>query len=599
MPLLTTGAGNTMSEAVLAPIAAHRGRSASARLKRNRLNPLEALERGFALFQSTFTREAWRYYAGASPLVLCFIPMWVVDGQIRISDGALLMQAVLLAGAYLLRAWMVAGYMQHVRERAFGVAVSKPAGVAAQAAATGRLLAWKITLSAAALATLPTVAAASWFYSACQFASLEAQEDLSERHSFGGCLSLATQWFGGGLLLFLMLFPLWIAVWFNGFILAILLPALLHSIFGVNTLLSTQMGIYALLQSSAFWLSLFAGAWLALDPVVKCTYVAVYQHLRSRREGDDLRAALASLPREQQKKAEFITSSGPGRRAMIGSLIVLATILLGSAQMTNARAANVSPNPGGAKTVANSASQARVQRLRETLDEESQRAIYRWHDAEHPNPPTWFDKLLDKTGSAFERAWKAFWNFLKKLWPRGLTFSPGREGGGWRLKDIGLWLALLLALTLGVGASLYWVRRRRQASQLSFPVAIPPLPDLSNAAVASERSEDEWFALAERLEGEGELKLALRAAYLALLSGLAQREWLTVRRDRTNREYLDEFTRRWRRRPQAAVDARVEIPEKFRISLRLFDRVWYGSHALTPAAVTAYRQGQRELLSHV
>jgi hypothetical protein len=101
------------------------------------------------------------------------------------------------------------------------------------------------------------------------------------------------------------------------------------------------------------------------------------------------------------------------------------------------------------------------------------------------------------------------------------------------------------------------------------------------------------------LEGEGELRLALRAAYLGLLAGLAQREWLTIRRDRTNREYLDEFTRRWRRRPQAALVARAEIPEKLRGSLRLFDRVWYGSHALTPIDVAVYRQDQRELLNHV
>jgi len=587
-----------MSEA-LAPIAAPPGRLASVRSSRIRLNPLEALERGFALFQSTFTGEAWRYYVGAAPLVLCFIPLWVIDGQIRISNGSLLLQAVLLAGAYLLRARMVAGYVQRVRQRAFGVPGSKPVGVAARAAATGRLLAWKITLSLAALATVPTVAAASWFYSACQFASLEAQEDPSERHSFGGCLTLASQWFGGSLLLFLMLFPLWIAVWLNGFILAMILPALLRSIFGVKTLLSTPMGRYALLQSSAFWLSLFAGAWLALDPVVKCTFIAVYQHLRSRREGDDLRGALARLPREQQKKAEIMAGSRPGNRAMMASLVVLAAILLGASQTARVRAATVSLNPGNAETVAGSPNEARVQKLRQALDQESERSIYRWHDAEHPSPPSWLDKLLDKVGDGLERAWKAFSSFLGKFWPRGLTFSPEKEkGGGWRLKDIRLWLGLVLVLTLGVGASLVWLRRRREAAQLSVPLAIVPLPDLSNA-VASERSEDEWFALAERLEGEGELRLALRAAYLALLAGLGQREWLTIRRDRTNREYLAEFTRRWRRRPQAAVEVRLEIPEKLRISLRLFDRVWYGSHGLTQAAVAAYRQGQQELLNHV
>src|SRR4051794_10057337 len=91
-----------------------------ARNRRSRLSTLEALERGFALFRSTFAQEAWRYYLGATPLVACFIPMWVVNGQIQISTGALFGQAALLTGAYLLRVWMVGSYMQRVRERAFG-----------------------------------------------------------------------------------------------------------------------------------------------------------------------------------------------------------------------------------------------------------------------------------------------------------------------------------------------------------------------------------------------------------------------------------------------------------------------------------------------
>ena len=589
-----------MSEAALAPAAAQSGRLGPVRSRRNWLNPLEALERGFALFRSTFAREAWRYYAGTALLGLCFIPIWVVDGQIRISNGAVLMEAMLLGLAYLLRMRMVASYTQRVRERAFGVPTSKPAGAAARAAVVGRLLVWKITFSAAALVALPSVAGASWFYSACQFASLEAQEDTAERHSFGGCMTLASHWFGGGLLLFLMLFPLWIAVWLNGLILALILPQLLHSIFGVNTLLSTEMGVYALVQSSAFWLSLFGGAWLALDPVVKCTFVVACQHLRSRREGDDLRGLLASLPREQKKKAEMIASTGAERSAKIGALAVLPLILLGAFQWTTARADQVSPIRNNTETPVDFAQQARVQKLRQALDEESQRAIYRWHDSEHPSPPTWFDKALVKIGNGIERVWNAFWNFIRTLWPRGLRFSLGNEKrGGWRLTDFRLWVGLVVALTLVAGAVLFWLRRRRETAQLSISVAAASLPDMSDTVVANERSEDEWFALARRLEGERESRLALRAAYLGLLAGLAQREWLTIRRDRTNREYLDEFTRRWRRRPQAAVEARAEIPEKVRGSLRQFDRVWYGSDALTPTAAAAYRQDQRELLNHV
>jgi len=586
-----------MSEAVPASAIAQPGRPSAARNHRHRLNPLEALERGFALFKSTFAQEGWRYYAGSAPLVICFIPIWVINGQIRLSDGALMMEAALLASAYVLRMRMVAGYVQGVRERAFGVPKPKLESRFAHAAAIGRALTWKITLSAVTLATLPTVAVAPWFYSACEFSDLEAGGDASERHSLRGCIALAGQWYGGSLLLFLMLFPLWTAVWLNGLVLALFLPQLLHSIFGLNTLLSTGMGVYALLRSSAFWLSLFAGAWLALDPIVKCTFVVVYQHLRARREGDDLRGVLASLPREK-KKTEMMAAAGVRSTAMIGSFFLLAMILFVGWQVPGARAAQILPKTSNEEAVADSARQARVQKLRQALDEESRRAVYRWHEAEHEKPPTWLDKLLSKTGNGISRAWRAFVHLIRRLWPRGLSISTGKEKGGGHLKDLRLWLALLAILTLAVGAVLFWLRRRREAAQLSVPVTMAPLPDLSKA-VANERSEDEWFALAERLEREGDLRLALRAAYLGLLAGLAQREWLTIRCDRTNREYLDEFTRRWRRRPQAAVEARIEVPETLRGSLRLFDRVWYGFHTLTPSAVTAYREGQLELLNHV
>src|SRR3954451_10023156 len=265
--------GNAMTDAAMAASISQHTELAPARDRRNRLSALEALERGFALFRSTFGREAWRYYVGTAPLVVCLIPMWVVNGQIRISNGALFIEAVLLAACYVFRVWMCGSYMRNVRDRAFRTPISKSSGVIAQAAAAGRLLAWKIVLSVGALTTLPSVAGRSWFYSACQFASLEAQEDAAERHSLMGCLALASQWFGGSVALFLSLFALWAALLTNGLILSIVLPQLLHSIFGVNTLLSTRMGIFVLIQSSAFWLSLSAGTWVALDPVVKCTLI--------------------------------------------------------------------------------------------------------------------------------------------------------------------------------------------------------------------------------------------------------------------------------------------------------------------------------------
>ena len=191
-----------MSAFAPTPVAAQSGRVAPPHRRGTQLNALEALERGFALFQSTFAQEGWLYYIGATPFVLGFILMWVINGQIRVSDGTLLLETLLLAGTYLLRVALIARYVRGVRERAFGVLRPKLAGALAQPAGIGRLLAWKITLGSAALITLPTVVAAPWFYGAAQFADLEAQEDASERHSLLRCLALAGPWYSGGVLLF-------------------------------------------------------------------------------------------------------------------------------------------------------------------------------------------------------------------------------------------------------------------------------------------------------------------------------------------------------------------------------------------------------------
>jgi hypothetical protein len=280
--------------------------------------------------------------------------------------------------------------------------------------------------------------------------------------------------------------------------------------------------------------------------------------------------------------------------------ILLFTVLISASPLSAFPRAQDSTAQTTADTTGDVAREARVQTLRRALDAESQRAIYRWHDAEQPSAPTWFDKLMTRIGKSVERAWNAILRFIAKLWPKGLGGS-GENGPWtkWTLKDLRIWLTVIGIVTIGAIVALIWLRRRREPASLSIPASIAPLPDLSDAVLATARSEDEWFALANRLEREGDLRSALRAAYLGLLAGLAQREWLTIRRDRTNRDYLDEFTRRWRRRPQASVDTRTEIPGKLRGSMRQFDRVWYGFQIPTAEAVAVYCRDQKELLSHV
>src|SRR5258705_10754772 len=179
-----------MSEFARAPLTPQHGRLTTSRGRLNGLSSLEVLERGFALFRSTFGSEAWRYYAGAAPLVSAFIPMLVVNGQIRLSNGALLLEATLLAGTYLLRAWMVSNYMQRVRERAFGTPAPKPAGAIGRAAALSHLPAWKGTPNVGAPAALPTMLGFAGPSRPKQFAHLEGRADCYERDTLRGSIRM-------------------------------------------------------------------------------------------------------------------------------------------------------------------------------------------------------------------------------------------------------------------------------------------------------------------------------------------------------------------------------------------------------------------------
>src|SRR5258706_9222045 len=158
------------------------------------------------------------------------------------------------------------------------------------------------------------------------------------------------------------------------------------------------MGMFALFRSSAFWLSLIGGAWLALDPIVKCSFVVVYQHLQSRREGDDLRGLLASLPREHQKKAQMIASTAAGRKVATGALVVLAAVLAGASHTVTAGASQASLTRSSTETLGASAREARIQKVAQALDAERERAIYRWHDAGHRRPPAWVHRQRLRVG---------------------------------------------------------------------------------------------------------------------------------------------------------------------------------------------------------
>jgi hypothetical protein len=171
-----------------------------------------------------------------------------------------------------------------------------------------------------------------------------------------------------------------------------------------------------------------------------------------------------------------------------------------------------------------------------------------------------------------------------KLWPGSFSSQPGLSGWGSRLiYSLQILLLLLLSVLVGFLAVLIfraYRRRRRPDVVLAEPLAARP--DLTDENVAPDQlPEDGWLNLAREMMQEGNLRLALRAFYLASLAHLAARDLISIAIFKSNREYETELRRRARAVP--------EVQSAFSQNVAVFDRAWYGLHEVTSEALQDFQ----------
>jgi uncharacterized protein DUF4129 len=117
------------------------------------------------------------------------------------------------------------------------------------------------------------------------------------------------------------------------------------------------------------------------------------------------------------------------------------------------------------------------------------------------------------------------------------------------------------------------IRRRRQTATIAGE-AIRPAPDLSDEGVGAEQLPEEgWITLARELLARGELRLAIRAFYLASLAHLAGSNLISLAKFKSNRDYERELRRRAHSFP--------DLLALFGENVSVFDRSWYGMHEVT------------------
>jgi hypothetical protein len=152
-------------------------------------------------------------------------------------------------------------------------------------------------------------------------------------------------------------------------------------------------------------------------------------------------------------------------------------------------------------------------------------------------------------------------------------------------------MSIVLAVIMAVYLVKLWRRHHTSADDLdSEPDALTP--DLTDDSVqADDLPANRWLDLAKELMAKGSLRLAMRALYLATLSFFAEKQVLTIEIYKSNRDYESELRRRF--------SDRKDLISAFAETVTVFDRVWYGMHAISQRDLESYFADQERIMALV
>jgi hypothetical protein len=279
-------------------------------------------------------------------------------------------------------------------------------------------------------------------------------------------------------------------------------------------------------------------------------------HGEARTTGEDLRVTLRTFPAP----------------ALAAALLLL--VGFSPAQVHGAEAAQkTSP-----------AATAPGTQLDRSIDEVLQRPAYTWREprAKKDGPETEESALWKRIEAWLKKTSRAFGDWLDSLFKK----NRGLPGGGWNFpfsaEGFTYILIALVAVIIGLLAWFLW-RSRSRAARISMEATrATPLPDLTSDDVSGdELPVDGWTALALELLERGELRLAMRAFYFSSLAHLATRSLVNIAKFKSNRDYERELLRRSHALP--------DLTARFSANVSIFDRVWYGRHAIDADLIQQFR----------
>jgi hypothetical protein len=347
----------------------------------------------------------------------------------------------------------------------------------------------------------------------------------------------------------------------------------MSAVMGVPFLLKVLLGIETAFTQSP-WAALntttlaAAGGltFLCVDPLLKAAYILRCFYGESLHTGQDI-------------KAELKTVATPARLAAAALLLVL-TLKPFAALGAEPLEAGTSAEPRASRPAPRASLPPAD--LDRSIDEVIQQREYSWRLPRETAPsqpqPEADENFVQKFFKSLEQGFKAVQRWMRDLFEwldrmGGRRTGPSMEGLSLAGVMQGLLVLLIVALAVLIVWLLFRLWRESAPVQESTAEALPAAPDVADENVGAEQlPEDGWMRLAHELLDRGELRLALRALYLAALAHLAERHLITLAKYKSNRDYERELFRRGH--------ALADLPGLFSESVMSFERVWYGRHGV-------------------
>ena len=563
---------------------------------------IDLIEEATHLLRTAPAATLAAYYLGAIPFILGLLFFWADMSRNPFASGHL---ADASLGMALLFFWMK--FWQAIFARLIRAQRAAQPAPALTFRSVVRIFLAQIIWQPSGLFLIPLslipVLTFPWVYGFYQNVTALSDGRESAAQVFKKSCRQGTLWplQNGISLLILAGFTLYI--FWNWSVVCFTLPQLFKMLFGIESKFTKSP--FSLFNST-FFAAMFGLTYFCADPNLKTYYALRCFYGESLQSGEDLKADLSSsssnrspvgqTSRPPVKAASSRVSaappvaqiSEPAVQFSISHLPSSILLFLALAVATPAFAQQSPDHEGGV-----SASQLDGA-INQTIHENK----YIWRmprekieDADANEGPIarFFDKIAEMfrkwaraVAHALGKFIEALAKWLDKLFGGGHSYENTSSGYGW---IEGVWLLiwlLIAAVASGLIIFLYRVWRNRAKSRTPVATqAIFSMPDVSDENVgADELPEDEWMKLGRELLARGELRLAMRAFYLASLAHLASRNLISIARFKSNREYERELLRRGHSFP--------ELLSVFGQNISVFEAIWYGMHEVSPDSVNQF-----------